>query len=97
MDNPSPAPSPAEPKPKRSAKEVFQDFGVGTVLLVIWVIWCIRDGWFNPGYSHIGFSRFMAYVSTPLLIFCAIMAVSAGRTLWREKKQQPPPTPPPSA
>jgi hypothetical protein len=98
MDNPSPAPSPAEPKPKRSAKEVFQDFGVGTVLLAIWVVLCIKDGWFHPpDYQYVRFNRVMTYICIPLLIFCAIMAVSAGRTLWREKKQQPPPTPPPSA
>jgi len=69
------------------------DYGVASGVLLAWVIWCIRDGWLNEGYEYIGFSRFMAYVSTPVLIFCLVMATSAGLAFLRERRQK---TPPPS-
>jgi hypothetical protein len=84
----SPAPT---PPPRASAREVFRDYGIGSVALVLWEIWCIRDGWFRPDYEHITFSRFSAYISAPILIFCLVMAISAGLTL-RRQKQPPPPS-----
>jgi len=99
MDQPNqPAPAPAgEQRAKSTPKEVFMNYGVASVPLIGWVIWCIRDGWFNPGYSHIGFSRVMAIISTPILIFCLVMATSAGLA-WRRQlaSAPPPPTAPPS-
>ena len=80
----------AEPqRPRANAKDVFRDYGIAAVALIGWETWCIRDGWFHPDYEHIPFSRFMAYVSAPILIFCLVMAISAGRTL---RRQKPPPT-----
>ena len=79
---------------RASANDVFRDYGIGAVFLLIWEIWCIRDGWFNPGYEHITFSRAMAWISGPVLLFCLVMASSAGLTLRREKRQPPGPTPP---
>lgn len=81
------------PPPERyraNAREVFVDYGVATVALIAWEIWCIRDGWFHPdpNYEHITFSRVMAYVSVPVLIFCVVMATSAGLTMRREKKNR---------
>lgn len=85
----------ADPQPpdrqRSSADDVFRDYGVGTIFLLIWEIWCIRDGWYNPGYEHITFSRVMAYVSAPILVFCIVMATSAGLALRRQKKSAPPP------
>ena len=82
------------PQPQRaSAQDVFRDYGIGAVFLLVWEIWCIRDGWFTPGYEHITFSRAMAWISGPILVFCAIMATSAGLTLRRERRQQLPPPP----
>jgi hypothetical protein len=85
-------PQPA-PRARASAADVFRDYGVATILLAVWQIWCIRDGWFNPGYEHITFSRLMAYISGPILLFCAVMAISAGLTLRRTKGgvSKPPP------
>ena len=81
----------AEPARLRaSAKEVFRDYGIASVALLAWEIWCVVDGWFRPDYDHITFSRFMAYVSAPVLIFCVVMAASAGLTLRRQQKQPPP-------
>ena len=74
---PSTAP---DQRPRASAKDVFRDYGVGSLVLVAWEIWCIRDGWFNPGYDHITFSRAMAWISAPSLI-----------TLRNQKRQSPPP------
>lgn len=83
-------------RPRPSALEVRNNYGIAGIGLLIWVIWCIRDGWFYPGYEHIGFSRFMAYVSTPILIFCVVMAGSAAKTV-RRQQQQPPQEPPDSS
>lgn len=76
-------------RPRASAKEVFRDHGIATIALIAWEIWCINDGWFRPDYEHITFSRFMAYVSAPFLIFSSVMAISAGITLRRQKKPPP--------
>ena len=83
-------PTPNQP-PRASATDVFRDYGVGSLFLIIWEIWCIRDGWFNPGYDHIPFSRAMAWVFAPIMIFCLVMAISAGLTLRKQKKNPPPP------
>lgn len=80
-----------EQRPRASAKEVFRYHGAWTIGLLIWEIWCIRDGWFRPGYEHIAFSKSMAVISAPALLFCAIMAISAGLTLLRQRHQPPPP------
>ena len=87
-------PRPPE-RPRASASDVFRDYGVGAAFLLVWEIWCIRDGWFNPGYEHITFSRAMAWLSAPVLLFCVVMASSAGLTL-RKAKQEPPEPPPPA-
>jgi hypothetical protein len=79
-----------EQRPRPTATEVRNNYGVSAVFLVIWVIWCTRDGWFRPDYEHITFSRVMAIVSTPILIFCLIMAASAQRTLMRQRAQPKP-------
>ena len=80
----------AEPeRPRASAQDVFRDYGIAAVAVTAWELWCIRDGWFRPDYEHIAFSRFMAYISAPILIFCSVMAISAGLTLRRQKRQPP--------
>jgi hypothetical protein len=79
-----------------SATEVRNTYGIATIALLAWVIWCIRDGWFNPGYEHITFSQSMAYICTPILIFCSVMAGSAAMTV-RRQQQQPPQEPPDSS
>jgi hypothetical protein len=78
-----------QPRHRLSAEEVRNKYGTGTIFLVAWEIWCIRDGWFHPDphYEYIGFSRFMAYVSFPILIFCIIMAASALRTIQRRRER----------
>jgi hypothetical protein len=78
-----------------SALEVRNKYGITSIGLLVWVIWCIHDGWFHPGYEHIAFSRFMAAISIPILIFCAVMAGSAARAVRRQ--QQPPPQEPPDS
>jgi hypothetical protein len=81
--------SPPLPQRKRlTTEEVRNRFGIGALLLLVWEIWCIRDGWFppDPHYEYIGFSRFMACVSFPVLAFCAAMAVSAWRALERRRE-----------
>lgn len=86
-------------RPRQSATEVRNKYGTTAAILLVWVIWCIRDGWFVSGYEHIGFSRFMAYVSTPVLIFCIVMTVSAARAANRQQQnppQLPPDSPPPA-
>jgi heme/copper-type cytochrome/quinol oxidase subunit 3 len=90
-----------QPERRRpNALEVRNTHGIAAIGLLVWVIWCIRDGWFNPGYEHITFSRSMAYISTPILIFCSIMAGSAMMTLRRQQQppppQEPPDSPPPA-
>ena len=84
-----------EQRPRPTATEVRNNYGVATVFLVFWVVWCIRDGWFRPDYEHITFSRVMAFVSTPILILCCVMASSAQRTLLRQRGQQKPADPKP--
>jgi hypothetical protein len=81
-----------QPRHRLTAAEVRKKYGIGTILFLAWEIWCIRDGWFRPGYDYIGFSRFMAYVSAPVLVFCIVMAVSASRALQRQRTQVPPPS-----
>lgn len=85
-----PANSPPQ-RPRRTAREVFLEYGTWSLVLIGWEIWCIRDGWFRPGYEHITFSRIMAYLSGPFLIFCLVMSISAGLT-WRNQKPPPPPS-----
>jgi len=75
---------------RANAIDVFRDYGIGSLFLAVWEIWCIRDGWYNPDYDHITFSRAMAWISAPILIFCLVMAISAGLTLLKQKRQDPP-------
>ena len=89
-------PTAPDERQRDSASDVFRDYGIGSLFLIAWEIWCIRDGWFRPDYDHITFSRAMAWISAPILIFCLVMAISAGLTLRREKQQrQSPPSAPP--
>ena len=85
------------PTPHRlTAAEVRKKYGIGTLLLLAWEIWCIRDGWFHPHYEYISFSRFMACVSAPVLLFCIVMTASASRALRRQHEQARQPEPPAS-
>ena len=81
---------------RASARDVFRDYGGGALFLLFIECWCIRDGWFNPEHDHIPFNRIMSYIFAPVLVFCSIMAISAGMTLRREKRQaqSTPPQPP---
>ena len=87
-------PTAPDQRPRATAAEVFFDYGIGSLFLIAWEIWCIRDGWFRPDYDHITFSRAMAWISAPILLFCLVMAISAGLTLRAEKqkRQKQPPT-----
>jgi hypothetical protein len=78
-------PTPEQQRRRLTAGEVRNKYGTMAILLLAWEIWCIRDGWFppDPHYEYIGFSRFMAYVSFPILLFCVVMAVSAIRAIRR--------------
>jgi hypothetical protein len=76
-----------QPRHRLTAEEVRKKYGIGAIALLAWEIWCIYDGWFHPQYEYIGFSRFMAYISAPVLAFCVIMAVSASRALQRQREQ----------
>lgn len=80
-------PQPVPPRRRLTAAEVRNKYGTGTILLLAWEIWCIHDGWFHPDphYEYVGFSRFMAYISFPVLAFCIVMAGSAMRALQRRK------------
>ena len=71
-----------------TAEEVRSKYGSGALLLLAWEIWCIRDGWFHPDphYEYVGFSRFMAYVSLPILLFCIVMTGSAHRAIQRSRQ-----------
>jgi hypothetical protein len=71
-----------------TAVEVRNKYGTGALLLLAWEIWCIHDGWFHPDphYEYIGFSRFMAYVSFPILLFCIVMTTSALRAIQRARQ-----------
>ncbi|HXI83364.1 MAG TPA: hypothetical protein VNL17_04645 [Verrucomicrobiae bacterium] len=71
-----------------TAEEVRSKYGSGALLLLAWEIWCIRDGWFHPDphYEYIGFSRFMAYVSFPILLFCVVMTLSAHRAIQQNRR-----------
>ena len=84
------SPTAPDNRARANAIDVFRDYGIGSLFLAVWEIWCIRDGWFNPGYDHITFSRAMAWISAPILIFCLVMAISAGLTLLKQKRQDPP-------
>jgi hypothetical protein len=76
-----------QPRHRLTAEEVRKKYGIGAVALLAWEIWCIYDGWFHPDYEYIGFSRFMAYISAPVLVFCIVMTVSASRALQRQRDQ----------
>ena len=88
-------PTAPDERQRASAGDVFRDYGISALFLIAWEIWCIRDGWFRPDYDHITFSRAMAWISAPILIFCLVMAISAGLTLRDNKRQlsKPPPAP----
>jgi hypothetical protein len=73
-----------------TAEEVRNKYGTSAIFLVAWEIWCIYDGWFHPQYEYIGFSRFMAYISAPVLAFCIVMAGSALRAIQRQKARSRP-------
>jgi hypothetical protein len=79
---------PEQQRRRLTAREVRSKFGTMAILLLAWEIWCIRDGWFHPDphYEHVGFSRFMAYISFPILLFCVVMAVSAIRAIQRSSQ-----------
>jgi len=76
-----------QPRHRLTAEEVRKKYGIGAIVLLAWEIWCIYDGWFHPQYEYIGFSRFMACVSAPVLLFCIVMTVSASRALRRQQER----------
>jgi len=78
--------TPGQRRRRLTAGEVRNKYGTTALLLLAWEIWCIHDGWFHPDphYEYIGFSRFMAYVSFPILLFCIVMTASAIRALQRD-------------
>jgi len=80
--------SPEQQRRRLTAAEVRKKYGTTALLLLAWEIWCIRDGWFHsdPHYEYIGFSRFMAYVSFPMLLFCVVMTASAIRAIQRARQ-----------
>jgi hypothetical protein len=80
-----------QPRRRLTAEEVRKKYGILAIFFLGWEIWCVYDGWFHPDYDYIGFSRFMAYVSAPVLAFCIIMTASAARALQRQRTQVPPP------
>ena len=79
---------PEQQRRRLTAEEVRNKYGTTAILLLTWEIWCIRDGWFHPDlhYEYIGFSRFMAYLSLPILLFCIVMATSAIRAIQRTRQ-----------
>ena len=79
----------AQQRRRLTAEEVRGKYGTGVLLLLAWEIWCVRDGWFHPDphYEYIGFSRFMAYASFPILLFCIVMTASAIRAMQRDGRQ----------
>jgi hypothetical protein len=80
---------PIEPRRRRlTAEEVRNKYGTTAVVLLAWEIWCIHDGWFHPDphYEYIGFSRFMAYLTAPIFLFCIVMAGSALRAIQRARQ-----------
>jgi hypothetical protein len=97
MDN---NPQPEQLRHRLTAEEVRNKYGKWVLGLLVWEIWCIRDGWFNPDphYEYRSFNHFMAYISAPALAFCLIMTASAMRAIQRRKEHpQPPPDSSPSA
>ena len=77
-----------------TAEEVRRKYGTAAIFLVIWEIWCVRDGWFHANYEYVGFSRFLAWICAPILAFCIIMAASASRALRRQRSEGKPPVDP---
>jgi hypothetical protein len=76
---------PEQQRRRLTAREIRNKYGTSAILLLAWEIWCIRDGWFSPDphYEYVGFSRFMAYISFPILLFCIVMTASAIRAIQR--------------
>jgi len=79
---------PEQPRHRLTAEEVRNKYGTTGLLLLAWELWCIHDGWFHPDphYEYIGFSRFMAYLTAPFLLFCLVMAGSALRAIQQTRK-----------
>jgi len=75
------------PRTRPTAEEVRKKYGTIAIILFIWEIWCVRDGWFHSQYEYIRFSRFLAWASAPVLAFCVIMAASAARALRRQRRE----------
>jgi hypothetical protein len=78
---------PEQQRRRLTAEEVRNKYGTTAIPLLAWEIWCIRDGWFHPDphYEYIGFSRFMACLSLPILLFCIVMTASAVRAIHRAR------------
>jgi hypothetical protein len=79
---------PGQQHRRLTAEEVRNKYGIGGLLLLAWEVWCIHDGWFHPDphYEYIGFSRLMAYLTFPILLFCVVMATSAIRAIQRTRQ-----------
>ena len=103
MDEPqqNPPPTPAEQSaPKRrpyTPAENRNYYLLWTVGLLVWVLLCIRDGWFpeDPAYKHKAFNQLNTVIFGAALIYCFGQSL---RYHLLARRQPPPSTPqPPSS
>jgi hypothetical protein len=81
-------------RPRPSAVEVRKQYSIRSAIIFPFLIWFIRDGWFNDDpkmQEHLMFNRIGSVVLAGALLFCLVMAGSAALAIRRQRQQPSPP------
>jgi hypothetical protein len=83
-------------RPRLTAREVRKKYAIASGGVALFLLWFIRDGWFNSDpkmQQHLMFNRTGSVLLAGVLLFCLAMLTSAALAVRRESRQsQQPPT-----
>ena len=80
------------PEPSHlSAEETLKKYAIRAGIVAAFFVWFTYDGWFNPEIQAKTFNKVGAVILGVGLIFCLVMAISAGLTYLRERREKNPP------
>jgi uncharacterized membrane protein len=83
-----------ETRPRPTAVEVRKKYAISSSVVTVFLLWFIRDGWFNGDpkmQEHLMFNRTGSVLLGFVLAFCLMMLASAALAVRRERRHQNPP------
>jgi hypothetical protein len=80
--------------PRPTAREVRKKYAIASGAVFLFLLWFIRDGWFNSDpkmQQHLMFNRTGSFLLAGVLLFCLAMLSSAALAVRRERRKSQPP------